>query len=115
MQRQSAMRKMGKVATDSELFAHGVAGGARRARVWVAEANMIVNEVANRPYPCVAAGESAELGPGKIRERVAVAIAARKQELQHVIGEAHDWREFGIGRRRLGLAAVFDQRTDCGT
>src|SRR6202034_741634 len=98
--------EMGEVAADAYAFLHGIARAAGRARIRVAEADFRVNEIADRLHNSRAAGQVSEPRPGEIGELVAVAIPAREQEQQHVVGKVGDGRRLHIWRRLVGLARV---------
>jgi hypothetical protein len=100
--------EMGEVAADADAFVHGIAGAASRARIRVAEADFGVDEIADRLHTPGAAGQPSELRPGEIGELVAVAIAARDQEQQHVVGKVRDRRRPHIGRCFVRLARVLN-------
>src|SRR5271166_6619640 len=98
--------EMGEVAADADAFAHGIAGATGWARVGIAEPDLRVNEIADRLHDPRAPGQFSEPRPGEIGELVAVAIAARKQEQQHVVGKVGDGRRRHIRRRLVRLAGV---------
>jgi len=97
---------MGEVAADADTFAHGIAGATGWARVGITEPDLRVNEIADRLLDPRAPGQFSEPRPGEIGEPVAVAIATRKQEQQHVVGKAGDGRRRHIRRRLVRLAGV---------
>ena len=99
-------REMGEVAADADAFVHGIAGAAGWARVWITEADLRVNEIADRLHDARAAGQFSEPRPGEIGELVAVAIPARDQEQQHVVGKVGDGRRPHIRQRLVRLARV---------
>ena len=65
-----------------------------------------MNEIADRLHDPRAAGQVSEPRPGEIGELVAVAIPARDQEQQHVVGKVGDGRRPHIRRRLVRLARV---------
>ena len=97
---------MGEIAADADAFAHRVAGGAGGARLGVAEADLRMDEVADRLRAPPAARYRVELRPREIGEIVAVAIAARNQVQQHFVGKPGDRRQLGIGGDFVGQAGI---------
>ena len=65
-----------------------------------------MNEIADRLHDPRAAGQLSELRPSEIGELVAVAIPARNQEQQHVVGKIRDGRRPHIRRRFIRLARI---------
>jgi hypothetical protein len=78
--------EMGEVPADADAFVHGIAGATSWARVGITKADLRMNEIADRLHT-QGAGQLSELRPGEIGELVAIAIAAREQEQQRLVGK----------------------------
>ena len=77
-------REMGKIAADTKTFAKCVVSGTGWPGERIAEGQVIMYEIANRLHFCPAAGNIAEVGPGKIAEQIGFAIAAGEQKSERV-------------------------------
>src|SRR3954470_2495845 len=80
-------RQMGVVAADPALLGVGLSGRAGRARVLVAERDMVVNEVADRLHARPARPCRAEQPPGLVRQAIGFAVAAPEQKQQSLYGQ----------------------------
>jgi hypothetical protein len=78
---------MGVVATDPALLGVGLGGRSGRARVLVAERNMVVNEVADRLHPHPAGRCGSEQPPCLVRQAIRFAVPAPEQKQQRVYGQ----------------------------
>jgi hypothetical protein len=57
--------EMGEVAADADALVHGIAGATGWARVWIAELDLRLNEIANRLHPLRAAGHLSDRAQAK--------------------------------------------------
>jgi hypothetical protein len=80
-------RQMGVVTADPALLGVSLSGCAGRARVLVAERDMVVNEVADRLHPRPAGRCGSEQPPRLVRQAVGFAVPAAEQKQQRVYGQ----------------------------
>ncbi|WP_298604759.1 hypothetical protein, partial [uncultured Sphingorhabdus sp.] len=97
-------------ATDADLLVGSFGCRARRARIPIAEHNMIVDEIANRfdpipPWSCLA-----EQFPRAIEQFLGLAETAGQQEYQSVVREPLDRNLSGFWCRSVCLSAISDNR-----
>src|SRR5215207_7364465 len=80
-------RQMGVVTADPALLGVSLSGCAGRARVLVAERDMVVDEVADRLHPHPAGRRRREQPPSLVRQAVGFAVPAAEQKQQRVYGQ----------------------------
>jgi hypothetical protein len=103
-------RQMRKIAADTGALRVDIMRRFHVMRVLVAEADMAVDEIDDRLDPRPSRRRCAEQGPGDIGELVGLAIAARHQIKQHVVGQLVD-RQLLRGRHeRIGQTGIAHQR-----
>ena len=80
-------RYMREIPTDTHSFVIRLVGGARSARLRIIEAKMVMGEVANGLHPRPAGRAMTEELPGEIHHQINLAIAARHEKSQGLIGQ----------------------------
>src|SRR5215218_5545678 len=99
---------MGVVAADPALLGIGLGGRAGRARVLVAERDMVVNEVADRLHPHPAGRCGSEQPPSLVRQAIRFAIPAPEEKQQGVYGQRLNRMLLGSDIGWVWLACVSD-------
>ena len=103
-------RQMGKVAAHPATFDQDVGGRPGRAGVLVAEADVGMDEIADRLHARPAERRVAEAGPGCCHQPLGLAVPAGQEKHERVVRQL---RDLVLARRRfdhVGHAGIRDQR-----
>jgi hypothetical protein len=101
-------RQMSVVATHAALFLKRLGSRTRRARVLVAEGDMVVHVVADRLHAGPAQRRCSEEAPSHVGETIRLAVPASQKEEQGFCGEILDLNLLSTGIRRVPPAAIAD-------